>query len=281
MIIVVSGIGGELVKLNWLATAVLIFISSRVITITSTSAIPVAHQTASLASSDAIPTLPAHYVFTWNITLTNTQNVPAYDVKADVVLLPPQTSYSRVTLTGESMQPIAWRHDLYGNLVGTFFWSTLRPHQTVHLTLHYSDTSYDVSYKLPKTYPPYNRASRTYQIYTSPRLEAAEVNTDSPVLLRIVHQVVKPGQNPEQAARALFIWIVKNIRYNPTLRPSGSAVATAEKHLGICSDIADLFVGLLRTDHIPARFIAGYVSRLLGQKMLVKVRTRRNSGFGI
>ncbi len=219
-----------------------------------------ANQPTSLVSPLAMPTLPAHYVFSQHISLTNTKNVPAYDVKANIVLLPAETSYSRVSLTGESQDPVAVSRDAFGNLIGTFMWSTLAPHQTVHLTLHYTDTSYDVSYRLPRNYPAYNTKSPTYRTFTNPHLEAQQVNTDSPVLERIVHHVVQPGQNPEQQAHALFLWIVHNIHYNYSLKASGSAVATAETHLGICSDIADLYVGLLRTDHIPARFVGGYVT---------------------
>ncbi|MCL5014863.1 MAG: transglutaminase-like domain-containing protein [Firmicutes bacterium] len=254
----VADIGGEMVKLRRLATVALAVVFSGLVSLTP--AVHAANQPISIASSLAIPTLPAHYVFTQKINLTNTTNVPAYNVKADVVLLPAETSYSRVSLAGESQPPVAVSHDAFGNLIGTFLWSTLAPHQTVQLTLHYTDTSYDVSYRLPRNYPSYNTDSPTYRTFTNPQLEEKQVNTDSPVLEQIVHQVVQPGQNPEQQAHALFSWIVHNIQYNYTLKPSGSAVATAQSHLGICSDIADLYVGLLRTDHIPARFVGGYVT---------------------
>ncbi|MCY0908868.1 MAG: transglutaminase-like domain-containing protein [Sulfobacillus thermotolerans] len=214
----------------------------------------------SIASPDAIPTLPAHYTFSQTITLTNTQNAEAYDVKADVVLLAPETSYSQVQLIHTSIQPVSTYHDQYGNLIGSFMWNQIAPHQTVTLVLDYTATSSEVSYKLPVTYPPYNTHSSVYQTYTNPAEEAQEVDTDSPVLENIVNSVITPGENPEQKAHALFEWIVANIHYNYTLQASGSAVATAESHLGICSDIADLYVGLLRTAKIPARFVGGYVT---------------------
>ena len=245
-------------KVSRLATSALILVFSGIFSLTA--AAYAANQTLSIASPDAVPSLPAHYVFTQTITLTNTKNAMAYDVKANVVLLPPETSYSQVSLTGESQKPTAVHHDQYGNLIGTFVWSTLAPHQSVTLTLHYSDTSYYVSYRLPKTFPPYNKHSSNYVTYTNPQLESKQVNTDSPILENIVKKAVRPGENPEQKARNLFQWIVKNIQYNYSLKASGSAVATAESHLGICSDIADLYVGLLRTAHIPARFVGGYVT---------------------
>ncbi len=217
-------------------------------------------ENSSIASPDALPTLPAHYEFTQKITLTNNDDADAYDVTAHVVLLAPETSYSQVKLLHESVSPVRVYHDQYGNLIGTFIWPELTPHQTVSLLLRYAATSSDVSYRLPVTYPAYHTQSAVYKQYTNPHLESAEVNTDSPVLEKIDKSVVKPGENPEQKAHALFEWIVANIHYNYTLKASGSAVATAESHLGICSDIADLYVGLLRTEKIPARFVGGYVT---------------------
>lgn len=219
-----------------------------------------AQENTSIASADAIPTLPAYYTFTQTITLTNTESAEAYDVKANVVLLAPETSYSQVRLISESVSPVSLHHDQYGNLIGSFMWSAIAPHHTVTLSLRYTATSSEVSYKLPLTYPPYNTHSAVYKTYTNPAQEAQEVNTDSPVLESIDDSVIKPGQNPEQKAHAIFQWIVANIHYNYSLKASGSAVATAESHLGICSDIADLYVGLLRTAKIPARFVGGYVT---------------------
>ncbi|SMC04299.1 Transglutaminase-like superfamily protein [Sulfobacillus thermosulfidooxidans DSM 9293] len=214
----------------------------------------------SIASPDAVPTLPADYTFTQQITLTNKTNATAYDVKAAVVLLAPETSYSEVELVQESQSPVNTYHDQYGNLIGTFLWNAIAPHTSVNLTLTYTATSSEVSYHLPTTYPPYNVRSSVYKFYTNPQLESQQVNTDSPVLEQIDQSVIKPGENPEQKAQALFNWVVQNIHYNYSLQASGSAVATAETHLGICSDFADLYVGLLRTAKIPARFVGGYVT---------------------
>ncbi|HBQ95068.1 MAG: transglutaminase domain-containing protein [Firmicutes bacterium] len=214
----------------------------------------------SIASSAADPSLPAQYSYTQSITFSNTSAAPAYNVTASVVLLAPETSYSQVKLVHESMPPQSSHHDQYGNLIGTFTWPEIPAHRSVSLTLSYQATSSDVTYQLPASYPPYNVHSSVYQFYTNPHLEAAQVNTDSPVLERIDQSVVRPGENPEQKAHAIYQWIVHNIRYNYSLQASGSAVATALSHLGICSDFADLYIGLLRTAKIPARFVGGYVT---------------------
>ena len=214
----------------------------------------------SIASPVANPTLPAQYNYTQAITLSNTSNAPAYDITAAVVLLAPETSYSEVELVSQSMPAQNLHHDQYGNLIGTFTWSEIPAHHSVSLTLDYQALSSDVTYHLPVSYPPYNVHSRNYQFYTNPRLESEQVDTNSPILKRIDEGILKPGENPEQKAHAIFQWVVHNIHYNYSLQASGSAVATAQSHLGICSDFADLYIGLLRTAKIPARFVGGYVT---------------------
>ncbi len=214
-----------------------------------------------LSSTDAITALPAYYRFTKTVTITNKSHVTALNVNAHVVLLAPQTSYSTVSLSSASVNPNSTHHDQFGNLIGVYSWPELKPGQSKTIVLHYVATSSDVSYKLPRTYPAYNTKSSIYKTYTNPKLEYSQgVNTDAPSLVALDHQITHATQNPYQKAQAIFQWIVHNINYNYTLKPSGSAVATLQSHLGICSDFADLYTALLRTDHIPAQLIGGYVT---------------------
>ncbi len=214
-----------------------------------------------LSSTDAVTTLPAYYRFTKTVTITNKSHVLALNVNAHVVLLAPQTSYSTVSLASASVNPSSTHYDQFGNLIGVYTWAEIKPGQTETIVLHYVATSSNVSYKLPTTYPAYNTKSATYQTYTNPKLEYSQgVNTDAPPLVALDRQITNSSQNPYQKADAIFQWIVHNINYNYTLKPSGSAIATLQTHLGICSDFADLYVALLRTDHIPAQLVGGYVT---------------------
>ncbi len=215
----------------------------------------------SIASPDAITTLPAYYSFTKTVTIRNTSSVAALDVNAHVVLLAPQTAYSTVTLLSSSISPSSTHYDQFGNLIGVYSWPEIKPGQTDTIVLKYVANSSEVSYKLPRSYPPYNKKSAIYQMYTNPKLEYSEgVNTDAPPLVALDQQITTPSENPYQKADAIFEWIVHNINYNYTLQASGSALVTLSTHLGICSDFADLYVALLRTDHVPARLIGGYVT---------------------
>lgn len=212
------------------------------------------------ASDVAITSLPAYYEFTKTVTITNSGKGTALGVVADVVLLPATTNYAHVTLSGTSLTPSTTKRDRYGNLIGVYDWSRLKPGQSVTLSLTYQATSSDVSYHLPRTYGAYHVSSESYKTYTNPKLEASYVDTDSATIKSLDASITRGMTNPYQKAQATFNWIVHNIHYNYSLHASGSALATLSSHLGICSDFAELYVGMLRTEGIPARLIGGYVT---------------------
>ncbi len=224
------------------------------------SSTAMAYSSGTLSQSDAVTTLPAYYEFTKTVTLTNTGRAAALNLKADVVLLAPPSAYAHVTLTGYSKEPNATFADPNNNLIGVYTWPTLKPHQSVTITLHYQATSSDISYHLPKTYGPYNTRSKIYREYTNPKLDPRQIDTDAPAIEDLDKRLVGSLSNPYQRARVLFNWVAYHIRYNYTLKASGSALATLKSRLGICSDFVDLYVSLLRTDHIPAQLIGGYVT---------------------
>jgi len=222
---------------------------------------PITADAASTTSdSYAVTSLPAYYGYTKTVKITNTGTAPALDVKAKVVLLAPPSPYAHVTLTGYSEEPTSTHTDQFGNLIGVYDWPTLKPGQSVTILLHYQATSSDISYRLPHTYPAYNVNSSIYQQYTNPKLDQKEVDTDAALIENLDQSLVKGMTNPYVRAETLFNWISNNIHYNYSLQASGSAIATLKTHLGICSDFADLYVSMLRTDHIPARLIGGYVT---------------------
>ncbi|AEJ41840.1 transglutaminase domain protein [Sulfobacillus acidophilus TPY] len=219
-----------------------------------------AQTTGNLTDPYAITSLPAYYGFTKTVTITNQGQAPALNVVSHIVLLPPATPYAHVTLTGYSTMPDSTFRDQYGNLIGVYQWPDILPGHSVTLTFTYQDTSENIAYRLPSEYPPYNQASAIYREYTNPRLEAQAVNTDAPAIRALVNQLTHGLTNPYQRAQILFNWVAQNIQYNYSLKASGSALATLKSRLGICSDIADLYVSMLRTDGIPARFVGGYVT---------------------
>lgn len=206
----------------------------------------------------------AYYHIQKTVLLTNTGSSTAYDVTAQVVLLPPTSSYSQMTLTGESLVPSSTFIDTFGNTIGVFHWSKLLPHQSVTIALTYQTQSSVASYNVTPTGSKtqgYNTASSLYKEYTNPRLEASAVDTGAPQLVKLDTTLEQKhdATTPLAEAHAFFHWIVGHIRYNYSLKPAGGALQVLKSHLGICTDFAQLFVGMLRTAGIPARLVSGYV----------------------
>lgn len=214
---------------------------------------------AARAAGVATTSAPAYYAITKTVTLTNTGDDTAYHVDAQVTLLPPATRYATVALTGESVVPESVSRDSYGNTVGRFAWPRLAPGQSVTLTLTYTAEVWAVHYRLDAAGRAYDTSGATYRTYTDPRLEAAAVDTGAPALVALDRSLAPVGATPLAEAQAYFDWIVGHIRYNYSLVPAGNALAVLKSRLGICTDFAELFVGMLRTAHIPARLVDGYV----------------------
>jgi hypothetical protein len=170
------------------------------------------------------------------------------------------TAYADATLVGYTKEPTSTYRDDYRNSIGGYTWASLKAKQSVTITLHYQATSSDISYRLPPTYPRYNTRSPLYQRYTSTTLDASKIDAGSPAIAALDQKLVGSLTNPEQRAQTLFNWVSQHIHYNYSLKASGSALATLKSRRGICSDIADLYVSMLRADGIPAQLIGGYVT---------------------
>ncbi|MCL8208488.1 MAG: transglutaminase domain-containing protein [Actinomycetia bacterium] len=206
-----------------------------------------------------IRSAPAYYAVTKTVTLTNTGNQTAYHVDAQVTLLPPATRYASLQLTGESVVPASVSRDTYGNTIGHFAWAQLDPGQSVTLTFTYTAEVWAIHYRLDAVQGPYETTGASYRTYTDPRLEADAVDTGAPALVALDRSLAPADAGPLDRAQAYFDWIVGHIRYNYSLVPAGSALAVLKTRLGICTDFAELFTGMLRTAHIPARLVDGYV----------------------
>lgn len=219
---------------------------------------------AASATPDVQLSSTAYYHIQKTVLLTNTGNTTAYDVTAQVVLLPPASSYSQMTLTGESIVPSSTFIDPFGNRIGVFHWNKLSPHQSVTIALTYQEQSSVAHYNLAgaeSATAGYNTASSLYKEYTNPHLEQSAVDTGAPQLVTLDTTLEhKHGAStPLAEAQVFFHWIVGHIRYNYSLKPAGGALQVLKTRLGICTDFAQLFVGMLRTAGIPARLVSGYV----------------------
>lgn len=210
---------------------------------------------------------PAHYRYTETIVVTNQSATPAVQPDVRVMLLPPPTPYSRVTVRAINPRPARLVKDALGNTVGVFSWRRLAPHGRRVIRIAYQDTSSAIFYRFHKQTPQLSERSPLYLRYTNPRFEAAQgVNTDAPAVRRVVQKVALSLTSPLARARALFVWETAHIRYSSTVHHPGGAVATLRRGKGNCSDFAQLYAALLRTAKIPARLISGYVTNNGGGK---------------
>lgn len=204
---------------------------------------------------------PVDYGFVETVRIHNDSSQRALDVTARVILLPPKTIYSRVRVTRTSIAPTRTIVDADGNTVGLYQLSGIAAHGTATIIVHFNAISQAIAYRLPSTTEAYDTHSALYETYTNPRFEYQQgVNTDAPPVKAVVTHVTRGITSPVARARALFVWETHHIRYSTGQHASGGAVATLRTRIGICSDFAELYAALLRTDHIPARLISGYVT---------------------
>ncbi|CAB1130196.1 TGc domain-containing protein [Candidatus Hydrogenisulfobacillus filiaventi] len=204
---------------------------------------------------------PAYYRVTKTVTLTNTGQGTAYGVEARIKLLPPPTPYARLVLTGASRAPQAVVRDREGNEVAIYQAGRLGPGRSFTVVLHYQAESAEVFYHLPVALPAYTTTAAVYRTFTAPALEAAAgVNTGAPAIAALDRALTAGVDDPARRAWLLFHWITEHIAYNYHLVPAGGALAVLRTRSGICSDFADLYTAMLRTDGIPARLVSGYVT---------------------
>ena len=78
-------------------------------------------------------------------------------------------------------------------------------------------------------------------------------------MLGIIPGVVE-GQNPHEAALAVFEWMRGEMTY---MKGSTGVTTNAEEawsqRQGVCQDLAHLAIGALRSCGIPARYVSGYL----------------------
>ena len=201
----------------------------------------------------------AYYRVVETIALVNTSRSTAQNVRAEVVLLPPPSPYAALQLIGESRAPVSFTRDAAGNTLATFHWRRIKAGRTVTLTLDYIARTAVIVYHLPARYPSYTRTV-LYRTDTAPALQASLVDTGAPALASLDRSLTPANASPLVKAAAYFRWIVGHVRYNYDLTAAGSALAVLQSRTGICTDFADLYVGMLRTAHIPAQLVSGYVT---------------------
>ncbi|MHB1459981.1 MAG: transglutaminase-like domain-containing protein [Armatimonadota bacterium] len=86
---------------------------------------------------------------------------------------------------------------------------------------------------------------------------AADIESDSPEIVKCARSIVATEKCHWQQALLLAKWVSKHIKATYDIA-NGTALETLHSKRGDCSEDANLFVGLARSLHIPARYVGGW-----------------------
>jgi transglutaminase-like putative cysteine protease len=109
-----------------------------------------------------------------------------------------------------------------------------------------------------ETYPP------EVQIYLAP---SAKIESDHPEIKAVAAEIAAGKDDPVAIAQAAAAWTARIVRYDPDLADriwkgesqTRSALETLRQKRGTCSEYANLFIAIMRSEGIPARFITGRI----------------------
>ncbi|MBI3036130.1 transglutaminase domain-containing protein [Candidatus Woesearchaeota archaeon] len=94
-------------------------------------------------------------------------------------------------------------------------------------------------------------------IYTKP---SETINSDDEAIIRVASELVKGEDDLYAAVFRIADWTKHNINYNLstlTAEVSQKASWVLENRQGVCDELTSLFIALLRSVGIPARFVSG------------------------
>jgi len=100
----------------------------------------------------------------------------------------------------------------------------------------------------------YNKSDELHSLYC---IEEIYCEIFDPDLIALSNDITNIKDGPLEKARDIFDWIVDNIEFEKNERRSG-ALSTYKRKKGVCGDISNLMVALLRVQGIPARRVYGF-----------------------
>lgn len=128
--------------------------------------------------------------------------------------------------------------------------------------------------------------SEARQIYRSRRLGLYEFLNESDAIgfgtefHREANRIFRPRESVGDSVRRLLGWTYETIRYTPgaTRIDTPPAEALARK-VGVCQDLAQVMIGILRSAEIPARYVCGYIETEQQRKESEGETTAKLVGF--
>jgi transglutaminase-like putative cysteine protease len=111
-------------------------------------------------------------------------------------------------------------------------------------------------------------AAYDYPEDVRPYLEpSVKIESNSPLIAALAAEIIGAETDIATIAARSAAWTAENIAYDERLArqiwngfvDSQSAVATLEERQGTCSEYTNLFIAIMRSQAIPARFVTGVV----------------------
>lgn len=98
-------------------------------------------------------------------------------------------------------------------------------------------------------------------------MPSEKIESDSPIIAELSGSIAKDEKDILRIAESAVKWISKNIKYDTALAErisrgesdSESALATIESKKGTCGECANVFIAIMRSKGVPARFASGVI----------------------
>lgn len=95
----------------------------------------------------------------------------------------------------------------------------------------------------------------------------AKIESDSPVIINLAKTIAQNKNDIVQIAQEVATWVSQNIQYDQVLAQkiwngtidSQSAEETIKQNKGTCSEYTNVFIAIMRSKGIPARFVTGFI----------------------
>jgi transglutaminase-like putative cysteine protease len=143
--------------------------------------------------------------------------------------------------------------------------------QRIERAMSVSEPHYDLEIQVvidPNRLVSLPLAAYDYPEDVRPYLEpSVMIESDSPLIAALAAEIIGAETDIAAMAARSAAWTAENIAYDERLArqiwnglvDSQSAVATLEERQGTCSEYTNLFIAIMRSQAIPARFVTGVV----------------------
>ena len=91
-------------------------------------------------------------------------------------------------------------------------------------------------------------------------LPSDTIDSDNPTVIEVSQRLAERHNDLYKVVSEIGMWVSENIEYNLSTRSAEATYPSSwvlENRYGVCGEITNLFIGLLRAQGIPSRFMSG------------------------